>query len=119
MSDDRARLIDRIKKLMALGESSSFEEEARTSLHKAFKLMKEHNITLADVAGLERDFTDEEIQEVATAAIYVRMREIGRNGGLKGGPARARKLSAKRRSAIAKKAGQASGEARRRKMQEQ
>ncbi len=30
--------------------------------------------------------------------------EIGRRGGLKGGPARAKKLSAKRRSQIAKKA---------------
>lgn len=33
--------------------------------------------------------------------------ELGRLGGLKGGKARAKKLSAKRRSAIAKKAAQA------------
>jgi hypothetical protein len=33
--------------------------------------------------------------------------ELGRRGGLKGGPARAAKLSAKKRSAIAKKAARA------------
>jgi hypothetical protein len=32
--------------------------------------------------------------------------ELGRRGGLKGGPARAKKLSAKKRSEIAKKAAQ-------------
>ena len=35
------------------------------------------------------------------------MREIGRRGGLKGGKARAKKLSAKRRSQIASKAARA------------
>lgn len=37
---------------------------------------------------------------------------LGRLGGLKGGPARAAKLSAKKRSAIAKRAGLASAKAR-------
>ncbi len=40
--------------------------------------------------------------------------ELGRLGGIKGGPARARKLSKARRIEIARKAGKASGLARRR-----
>lgn len=39
-------------------------------------------------------------------------RALGRRGGLKGGPARAKKLSAERRSEIARKAGLARAEQR-------
>ena len=42
---------------------------------------------------------DEEIRELA--------RKLGRRGGLKGGPARAKKLSAKERSESARKAAKA------------
>jgi hypothetical protein len=42
---------------------------------------------------------DEEMRELA--------QKLGRRGGLKGGPARAKKLSPEQRSAIAKKAAQA------------
>jgi general stress protein YciG len=117
MTDERQKLLDQIKKLMALG-SSPFEEEARTSLHKAFKKMKENNVTLIELAGLEqkpRDPTDQEIGTHAERLLQEFMRAIGRKGGLKGGPARARKLSAKRLSEIGRAAGKASGEARRRK----
>jgi hypothetical protein len=44
----------------------------------------------------------EEPEERSPISKY--LAEIGRRGGLKGGPARAKKLSAKKRKAIAKKA---------------
>ena len=47
----------------------------------------------------EQNREDEEMRELA--------RKLGRRGGLKGGKARAEKLSAEERSTIAKKAAQA------------
>jgi len=46
----------------------------------------------------------ENAQDVAQEAISAYLSLIGKKGGLKGGPARAKKLSAKKRSEIAKKA---------------
>lgn len=118
MTDERLRILDKIKKLMALG-NSPFEEEARTSLHKAFKLMKEHSVSLPELANLDQPkqgLTDEQLVDFGTDFVREYMREIGRNGGLKGGLARKRKLTPKQRSDIARKAGQASGVARRRKI---
>jgi len=119
--DERHKVLDRIKKLMALGQSS-FDEEARTSLHLAFKLMKQHGISLADVAGASApqdngtvNLTYDDINDLNAEAITDYMAYIGSKGGKKGGVTRARKLTAKRRREIARKAGQASGEARRRK----
>ena len=48
------------------------------------------------------DTSDDDVDPIKSAA-----RALGRLGGLKGGPARKKALSAKRRSEIAKKAAQA------------
>ncbi len=116
MTPERLKILDRIKKLMALGDSS-FEEEARNSLHLAHKEMKKHGVTLIELAGLEqkpREPTVAEVTEIAKTVLSEHMAYIGQMGGLKGGAARAKKLSAKRKREIAIKAGKASGEARRR-----
>ena len=57
------------------------------------------------VNGLSKDRADDEglTQEVRHLIAVT----LGRQGGLKGGKARAKKLSAKKRSAIAKKAAEA------------
>ena len=49
------RLLSRISKLLALGNGSSFDGEAETALCKAYALMQEHNISMAQVAGASRD----------------------------------------------------------------
>ena len=54
---------------------------------------------IVDLATGEVTETPEEIDEIKAAAAA-----LGRKGGLKGGKARAAKLSSKRRSEIAKKA---------------
>lgn len=80
--------------------------------------MKQHNVTLIELAGLEqkpRDPTPDEIEVYAERRVREHMRAIGQMGGLKGGKARARLLTAKQRKEIARAAGKASGEARRRK----
>jgi hypothetical protein len=113
--DDRQKTLKRIQALFARGDSP-FDEEARTSLHTAHKLMKQHGITLAEVAQLDqkpRDPTADEIVAAASGLIRDHMSAIGQMGGLVGGAARAAKLSKKRRTEIAKAAGIASGEARR------
>lgn len=100
-----------IRKLLALG-GSSFEEEARTALYKAFSLMKTHGISLADVAGTEAASTGEIPAVEAVSLFREHMRSIASAGGRAGGPARARSLSAKRRKEIAQAAGKASAAAR-------
>jgi uncharacterized lipoprotein YehR (DUF1307 family) len=115
MTTERQKILDRIKKLLALGDSN-FDEEARTSLHQAHKMMKQHSVSYTELAGLEqtvRDPTDDEIVGHAAVLLHAHMATIGRKGGLIGGQARNRKLSARRRKEIAKAAGIASGEARR------
>lgn len=49
------RLLHRISKLLALGNGSSFDGEAETALCKAYALMQEHNISMAQVEGASRD----------------------------------------------------------------
>jgi hypothetical protein len=56
------------------------------------------------VNGLSKEADDEGLTEEVRHLIAV---TLGRQGGLKGGKARAQKLSAKKRSAIAKKAAEA------------
>jgi hypothetical protein len=57
--------------------------------------------SIVDIATGEVTETPEQIDELKAAAAA-----LGRKGGLKGGKARAKSLSAKRRSEIAKKAAQ-------------
>lgn len=49
------KLLSRISKLLALGNGSSFDGEAESSLQKAYALMKEHNISMAQVEGASRE----------------------------------------------------------------
>ncbi len=73
--------------------------------------MAKHGLTLDAIereqADLER-LKNELLEALAIAqnaqANQLTASELGRRGGLKGGPARARSLSSKRRSEIAKKA---------------
>ena len=49
------KIISKISKLLALGEGSNFNGEADASLQKAYALMQEHNISMAQVEGASRD----------------------------------------------------------------
>lgn len=49
------KLLNRISKLLALGEGSNFNGEAEASLQKAYALMQENNITMAQVEGASRE----------------------------------------------------------------
>lgn len=49
------KLLTRISKLLALGNGSSFDGEADTALQKAYALMQDHNISMAQVEGASRD----------------------------------------------------------------
>ena len=49
------KLLTRISKLLALGNGSSFDGEADTALQKAYALMQEHNISMAQVEGASRE----------------------------------------------------------------
>lgn len=49
------KLLARISKLLALGNGSSFDGEADASLQKAYALMQEHNISMAQVEGASRE----------------------------------------------------------------
>jgi len=64
------------------------------------KLPKDPNQLAAAIVRL----TTEEEEAPKRSPISEYLAEIGRKGGLKGGPARARKLSTKKRKEIAKKA---------------
>ena len=48
-------IVDKIAKLLSLGNGTSFEGEADSALQKAYKLMHEHNITMADVNASSKD----------------------------------------------------------------
>jgi hypothetical protein len=60
-----------------------------------------------DVNQRAAAIVSEATNEEPTDPIKAAAAELGRRGGLRGGPARAKKLSAKRRSEIARKAAQA------------
>ena len=49
------KLLNRIQKLLALGNGSSFDGEAEASLQKAYALMQENNISMAQVEGASRE----------------------------------------------------------------
>lgn len=49
------KLLNRISKLLALGNGTSFDGEADASLQKAYALMQEHNISMAQVEGASRE----------------------------------------------------------------
>lgn len=49
------KLLTRISKLLALGNGSSFDGEADTAFQKAYALMQEHNISMAQVEGASRE----------------------------------------------------------------
>ena len=71
------------------------------------KLPKDPNQLAYEIARLSTEESEEkpkDPQEAAQEAISAYLSLIGKKGGLKGGPARARKLSAKKRKAIAEKA---------------
>lgn len=48
-------IVDKIAKLLSLGNGTSFEGEADSALQKAYKLMHEHNITMADISSSNKD----------------------------------------------------------------
>lgn len=49
------KLIDRISKLLSLGSGTSFEGEADSALAKAYQLMQENNISMAQVNSASKD----------------------------------------------------------------
>lgn len=103
MASDRSSILGKIKGLIARAESD-FAEEARTSAHLAFQLMKKHDITFAELAGdttPATGFSPDEIEHIVAEMMAQEMAERGRKGGL----ARAKNLSQKRRSEIARKGG--------------
>ena len=65
---------------------------------------KDPNQLAAEVVRLS---TEEPQKKVVPSQVSVYLAQIGRAGGLKGGKARATKLSSKRKSNIAKKAAKA------------
>jgi hypothetical protein len=71
------------------------------------KLPKDPNQLAAEIVRLSTEESEEkpkDPQEAAQEAISEYLALIGKRGGLKGGPARANKLSAKKRKEIARKA---------------
>ena len=105
-------------------DEATGEAEPQTPPHASAEELLDDAIreALDFLTGWSRKMTDQERIEAATAtlngALQAAMRvegakpdssavELGRKGGLKGGKARAEKLSAKRRSEIAKKAAEA------------
>ena len=75
------------------------------------KLPRDSNQRAAEIVRL----STEEPVPIQTEPVTAYLAAIGRKGGLKGGKARAEKLSEKRRSEIASKAGNARWEPHRRK----
>lgn len=48
-------IIDKISKLLSLGNGTSFEGEADSALQKAYQLMKENNLSMAQVQSASKD----------------------------------------------------------------
>lgn len=63
MSDDRAKVLRRLKKIMALSKSSN-EGEAAAALHQAHRLMAAHGLTNQDVADSEVNAATSTLQSV-------------------------------------------------------
>ena len=70
------------------------------------KLPKDSNQLAAEIVRLSTEEPEDKPAKVPSP-ISEYLATIGRKGGLKGGKARAKKLSAKKRTAIAKKAAKA------------
>lgn len=71
------------------------------------KLPKDPNQLAYEIARLSTEESEEkpkDSQEEAQEAISAYLSLIGKKGGLKGGPARAKKLTSKKRKEIARKA---------------
>lgn len=49
------KLVSKISKLLALGNGTSFDGEAEASIQKAYSLMREHNITMAQIESANRE----------------------------------------------------------------
>lgn len=123
-NDERQRIIGQIKSMLARADSP-YEEEARTSLFLAHKKMKEHGITYGDLdlPPSTPTLTDDVREVLQVEAIIGFMRHIGSRGGkararsltnvelsaiaYAGVDARMQKVSAKRRSEIARRAAEA------------
>jgi hypothetical protein len=67
-------------------------------------LPKDPNKLAYEIARLSTEEAEEKEQPKERSPISEYLSQIGKRGGLKGGPARAKKLSAKKRKEIARKA---------------
>jgi hypothetical protein len=70
-------------------------------------LPKDPNKLAYEIARLSTEEAEEKEQPKERSPISEYLSQIGKRGGLKGGPARAKKLSAKKRKEIARKAAKA------------
>jgi len=76
-------------------------------MRRSSKLPKDPNQLAAEIVRLsteEEPADSQNVKEPKRSSISEYLAEIGRKGGLKGGKARAKSLSAKKRKEIAKKA---------------
>ena len=71
------------------------------------KLPKDPNQLAYEIVRLSTEEPEEKTPPQEKSAISKYLSEIGRKGGLRGGPARAKKLSKKQRKEIAQKAAKA------------
>jgi hypothetical protein len=75
-------------------------------MRRSSKLPKDPNQLAAEIIRLSTDEGGQHKNQLTSSSISAYLSKIGREGGLKGGKARAEKLSAKKRIQIAKKAAQ-------------
>lgn len=76
MSADKEKIIDRIRKLIALSGSSN-EHEAALAAEKAQVLLAEHNLATADIKADDNEDEEFEIEEVAETDSYPWRRQLG------------------------------------------
>ena len=73
ISAERQKIIDRVTKLMALADNSSFSEEADTARNMAIELMAKHQLTHSDMSIEDTELTveieDTENKKKDTSAI--------------------------------------------------
>lgn len=73
---DKEKLVSRVQKLFALGESN-FKEEADLAVKKAYELMAKHNISAMNMADLERKFVARPVGEIYLRVPYYIKRLAG------------------------------------------
>lgn len=73
---DKEKLVSRVQKLFALGESN-FKEEADLAVKKAYELMAKHNISSMNLAELERRFIARPVGETYLRVPYYVKRLAG------------------------------------------